>query len=78
MDYIEDKSYWGAVYGKPKRNKRKALKYPRDVPADITQVQLNYLNARTIFRLVPTEGDYALKKQKLDDWTAPSEDEVTL
>lgn len=75
MSYEKDERRLDTIEGKLEAIKRRASNRPRYVPADIEQVTLNYLN---IFRLVPTEGDYVLKKQKLDGWTAPSEDEVTL
>ena len=78
MSYEKDERPWGRIDGKLEAIKRRASNHPRYVPADLAQVRLDYLNTHAIFRLVQTEGDYVLKKQKVDDWSAPSEDEVTL
>jgi hypothetical protein len=75
MSYEKDERRLDLIEGKLEAIKRRAPNCPRYVPADIEQLKLNYWN---IFRRVPTDGGYVLKKQKLDGWTAPSEDEVTL
>jgi hypothetical protein len=65
---MEDKRHWDPFSKKMESFKRRALRNPIYVPAQISSA---YLEKQTILRFRANDDEYILKKQKLDDRNAP-------